>query len=404
MTDSIPAPALQKPFYLFLSARLSATLAYQMLAVTVGWQIYIITGSPFYLGLVGLAQFLPMFVLTLAVGHAADRYDRQAIVRICQVIEASGAAVLAAGSIGGWLTREHILIIMLILGSAHAFEGPTMQSLLPRLAPGEIFPRAAAWAASAFQTASIIGPAIGGVLLTLGPAESYSAIAVLYVLSSFLVSSIHTGKRPPKREPASFKSIFAGLSFIRSRPVILGAISLDLFAVLLGGATALLPVFAHDILKTGPWGLGFLRCAPAAGALVMSVILAQRPLRKRVGRTMFIAVIIFGLATIIFGLSRSFPLSLAALFILGAADVISVVIRSSLVQMKTPDSMRGRVNAVNSMFIGTSNQLGEFESGITASWFGTVPSVLIGGAGTIIVVAVWIFAFPGLAGADKLEK
>jgi MFS family permease len=394
----------QAPFALFWFARVFGTLASQMMAVAVGWQIYSITGSAFYLGLVGLAQFVPMFLLTLVVGHAADRYDRRAIVRTCQMLEAAGAAVLAAGSLGGWLTKESILAIVFVFGATHAFEGPSMQALLPGLVSTENFPKATAWAASAFQTASILGPALGGILYAIGPTIVYAVAGVLFLTSSILVSCIRITRAAQKREPASLSSIFAGITFIRGRPAILGAISLDLFAVLLGGATALLPIFARDVLHTGPWGLGLLRSAPAIGALLMSVVLARRPLKRRVGRTMFYAVIVFGIATIGFGLSHWFWVSLAALVILGAADVISVVIRSSLVQMETPDEMRGRVSAVNSMFIGTSNQLGEFESGITAAWFGAMPAVLIGGFGTIVVVLLWMKLFPSLTERDTLES
>jgi MFS family permease len=292
---------------------------------------------------------------------------------------------------------------MVIMGASQSFYGPTMSAILPGIVPGRLFTQAAAWSASALQTASVIGPFIGGLLYNAGPPFVYFSAGIMLLLSGFLISSIRMERKIYKREPPSIKSIFAGISYIRSKPEILGAISLDLFAVLLGGATALLPVYAKDILKTGPTGLGLMRTAPAIGALIMSIFLARRPLHRKAGKTMFTAVLIFGLATIVFALSRSISLSLASLVVLGASDVISVVIRSSLVQLKTPDSMRGRVSAVNSMFIGTSNQLGAFESGITAAWFGTIPAVLIGGFGTIIVVIIWIFAFPGLAKADKLD-
>jgi MFS family permease len=393
-----------KPFTLFLFARVSSTLASQMLAVAVGWQIYALTGSAFYLGMVGLAQFLPMFLLTLVVGHVADRYERRFVIRTCQWIQGTGTLLLAVGSYSGWLSKESILLIVFALGAARAFEGPTMQALVPGLVSAEFFPRAIAWAAASFQTASIIGPALGGLLYATGPTVVYCTIAVLFLGAGILVSLIRIERTTPKREPVTVQSIFAGISFIRSKPAILGAISLDLFAVLLGGATALLPVYARAILAIGPWGLGILRTAPAIGALLMSAFLAHRPLRRRVGRTMFIAVVIFGIATIVFAVSRSFILSLVTLVVLGAADVISVVIRSSLVQLGTPDEMRGRVSAVNSMFIGTSNQLGEFESGVTAAWFGVVPAVLIGGIGTIIVVIIWMRLFPALTHADTLER
>lgn len=388
---------------LFWFARVSSTIAYQMLAVAVGWQIYALTRSPFYLGLVGLAQFLPMFLLTLLVGHVADRYDRRLILRTCQLIEGVGVLALTVGNYAGWVNKESILLIVLVLGAARAFENPTLHALLPNLVSAEFLPRAVAWSTSSGQTAVIMGPALGGLLYAAHPTVAYGAIALLFLGASLFVSLIRTQKRPPQRDPVSLQSLFAGIAFIRSKPTILGAISLDLFAVLLGGATALLPVYAREILVIGPWGLGILRSAPAAGALSMSIFLARHPLQRRMGRTMFIAVMIFGVATIGFGISTSFVFSLGALIILGAADVISVVIRQSLVQTKTPDAMRGRVNAVNSMFIGTSNQLGEFESGLTAAWFGVVPAVLIGGVGTIIVAVIWMRLFSELARVDTLE-
>jgi MFS family permease len=374
-----------------------------MLAVAVGWHIYALTGSPFYLGLVGLAQFLPMFVLTLIAGHAADRYDRRLIIRACQFIEGAGAAVLAAGSVSGRLSAEAILGVVFVVGAARAFEYPTMQALLPNLVSIDLFPRAVAWSSSSVQTAVIVGPALGGLLYALDPGVAYFAIGLLFASAGLLVSLIRIERRRGEPGSADLRSLFAGIAFIRANPPILGAISLDLFAVLLGGATALLPVYARDILAVGPWGLGLLRSAPAFGALTMSIGLARRPLRGRVGRTMFVAVIIFGIATISFGLSTSLLPSLLSLAVLGAADVFSVVIRQSLVQMNTPDAMRGRVSAVNSMFIGTSNQLGEFESGLTAAWFGVVPAVVIGGAGTILVALIWMRLFPQLLRVDTPE-
>ena len=402
--DLIPSVFHHKPFKLFLCARAATFMAFQMLAVAVGWQIYELTGSAMYLGLVGLAQFMPMFLLTLVVGHVADRYDRRSIARICQAVEGLAAGVLALGSFSGWQSKWSILIIIFIVGGGRAFEGPSLQALLPGLVPIKLFPRAAAWSTSAMQTATIVGPALGGFLYVAGPAVVYATAGVLFLAASVFIALIRIERVLSKHEPVSIRSLFAGISFIRSRKEILGAISLDLFAVLLGGATALLPIYARDILVTGPWGLGLLRSAPAVGALTMSVFLARRPLRHHVGRSMFIAVAVFGTATIIFALSTSFILSLISLVVLGASDVISVVIRHSLVQIETPDEMRGRVSAVNSMFIGTSNQLGEFESGITASLFGVVPAVLIGGISTIIIVIMWMRFFPQLARIDSLDR
>jgi MFS family permease len=291
-----------------------------------------------------------------------------------------------------------------VIGATHAFESPTLQALVPGLVPARLLPRAVAWAASATQTAVIIGPALGGFIYVLGPSAVYTTSSVLFIGASLLVSLIRIESVLPRREPATLSSLLAGIAFIKSRPAILGAISLDLFAVLLGGATALLPIYAHDILATGPLGLGLLRSAPAVGALSTAIFLARRPLSRRVGRSMFIAVAVFGLATIVFALSRSFVLSLATLVVLGASDMISVVVRSSFVQLETPDHMRGRVSAVNSVFIGTSNQLGEFESGVTAAWLGPVPAVLLGGVGTVVVVLLWIRLFPTLFGLDKLAS
>jgi MFS family permease len=390
-------------FSRFVLSRVSSTLASQSLAVAVGWQIYALSNSTFYLGLVGLAQFLPMFLLTLVVGQVADRSDRRKIARACQLIEAAAIGLLVAATVGGFITPGMILAAVSLFGAARAFEMPSMQALLPGLVGPAIFPRATAWSTSAAQTAAIIGPALGGALYVAGPTVAYLASALLLVCAAILISTIRLEREPPKRQPATLRSALAGLAFIRRRPAILGAISLDLFAVLFGGATALLPAYARDILAVGPWALGLLRSAPSVGAVAMSVFLAHRPLRRRVGRTMLIAVAIFGLATILFAVSRSFALSLGALIVLGAADVISMVIRSSLVQLRTPDEMRGRVSAVNSLFVGTSNQLGEFESGITASWFGLVPAVIIGGAGTLLVVLVWSRLFPALRRADRLE-
>jgi MFS family permease len=391
-------------FRLFWSARVLSTMAFQLQAVAVGWQIYALTHSTLALGLVGLVQFLPMLALTLLVGHVADRYDRRRIATICQLVGGSATSLLAIGSFGGWLTPPLIFAAVAVIGAGRAFEMPTMQALLPSLVPAALFPRAAAYSASAIQTATIIGPALGGLIYILGPEAPYATAACLSLSASFLSSRIRMERSPPRREPVSLTSLFSGFAFIRSHPIVLGSISLDLFAVFLGGATALLPVYARDILHTGPWGLGLLRSGPAIGALGMSVLLAHRPLRQRVGTTMFKAVIVFGLATIVFALSRSLWLSTLAMIALGAADVISVVIRSSFVQLSTPDQMRGRVSAVNAMFIGTSNQLGEFESGVTAALFGTVPAVILGGAGTILVALLWMRLFPDLRKADTLES
>jgi MFS family permease len=394
----------QRPLVLFWCARLASMIAFQVQGVAVGWQIYALTGSPLILGLVGLAQFLPMFLLTLPAGHFADRRDRRAIARTCQAVEGLAAVALAVASFEGRLSEHGILAIVFVVGAARAFEAPTLQALLPGLVPAALFPRAAAATTSASQTAVILGPALGGVLYAAGPDVAYATAAVLFFVANALIGLIRLERTTAENEPVSLRSVFAGIAFIRSHSAVLGAISLDLFAVLLGGATALLPIYARDILHSGPLGLGLLRSAPAVGALAMSVVLARRPLAHRVGRIMFGAVAVFGLGTIVFAVSTSFALSLAALAVLGGADVISVVIRQSLVQIRTPVAMRGRVSAVNWMFIGTSNQLGEFESGATAALFGTVPAVVIGGVGTLVVVAVWMRLFPELLRFDSLDE
>jgi MFS family permease len=394
---SIPSSLFRhKPFTCFWFARVATAIAFQMVGVAVGWQIYALTDSAWYLGLVGLAQFLPMFCLTLFAGFVADRYDRRTISRACQILEAIATVVLAWGSASAWLTKNTILFIVFLIGSARAFEGPTMIALLPQLVSKEVLPRAVTVSASAMQTAMIVGPAIGGILYVAGPVTVYLVASLLFFAASVFLSLFKSVATKSQRERISLAAISAGILFIWKRKEILGAISLDLFAVLLGGATALLPIYARDILQTGPWGLGFLRATPAIGALTMSIWLAHHPLRTHIGRTMFSAVAVFGLVTIVFALSTSFALSLAALFVMGAADVISVVIRQSLVQLQTPDEMRGRVSAVNSLFIGTSNQLGEFESGVTAALFGVVPAVVIGGVGTLLVVLLWMRLFPQL--------
>ncbi len=402
VSDTAPSLLRHRPFALYWSARVCTSFAYQMQSVAIGWTVYELTGSAFDLGLVGLAQFLPVALLTLLVGHVADRYDRRRIVAICQLLEAAGGALLAFGTAGGWLPVGGIFAIVAMIGAARAFEAPTLSALMPGLVGDARLPQASAWSASANQTASILGPAGGGVLYALGAPVPFALAAALFLLACLLVSAIRLDRAVPPREAPTLRSVFGGITFIWENPAILGAISLDLFAVLLGGATALLPIFARDILHTGSWGLGILRAAPAVGALSMSVLLARRPLRRHAGQIMFGAVVVFGLATAVFAVSRSLPLSLVALAVLGAADVVSVVIRLSLVQIRTPEAMMGRVSAVNSLFIGTSNQLGEFESGVTAALFGAVPAVLLGGLGTIAVALLWMRWFPTLRKVDAL--
>ena len=391
-------------FLEYWCSRLNSMFAFQMLSVAVGWQIYELTHRALDLGLIGLVQFIPSFVLALPAGHVADIFERRRIVLICQAVEGVATLLLAVGSWLGWFDEAAILAIVFVIGCARAFEFPTMQALLPSMVPASLLSRAMAAGSSASMTAMIVGPALGGLLYVAGAGTVYGVSGLLFVIAAMLMSLLKLERPPQKREPATLKTIFAGISFIRHRPVVLGAISLDLFAVLLGGATALLPVFARDILHTGPWGLGLLRAAPAVGALGMSLWLARRPLTRKVGYIMFWSVAGFGLATVVFGLSHSFTLSLLALLIMGALDMVSMVIRAALVQLETPDNMRGRVSAVNAIFINTSNQLGEFESGITAAWWGAVPATVIGGVGTLVVVALWMWWFPPLRKRERLES
>ena len=400
----VPPVLHNKSLVLLLAARISTSIAFQMLTVAVGWQIYSITQMPIYLGLVGLVQFLPMVLLTLVVGYVADRYDRKLIICFSQIAESIGIFLLAYESHIGSITEEGILVTIFFISTANAFQGPSMQSLLPNVVSKEVFPEVAALAASTAQFAFIIGPAIGGILYALDPEAVYSIAGILTLATSVIILFVSIRKGSQNSEPVTRNSIFGGIAFIRSKPAILGAISLDLFAVLFGGATALLPVYASNILNIGPLGLGLLRSAPAVGALIMSAFLAKRPLKRNEGLKMFIAVIFFGIFTIIFAVSTSFVVSLASLVLLGASDVVSVVVRLTLIQLGTPDNMRGRVNAVNSMFIGTSNQLGEFESGLTAALFGVVPAVLLGGIGSIIVAILWMKLFPELLHATNLGQ
>ena len=399
-----PALGRSRAFQRFWGARVLSSLSFQMLAVAIGWHIYALTKSPFALGLVGLAQFVPMFALTPVVGHVADRYDRRRIAAVCQGVEAVAALVFAAGTFGGWLDAPLIYLLAAGVGAARAFESPAISSLLPGVVPREQLPQATAWSTSANQTAQIVGPAFGGLLYGIGAGPAYLACALSFAAAAVLVGAIPLRTKPPARTPVTLESVFSGIAFIRSQPVILGALSLDLFAVLFGGATALLPVFARDILRSGPIELGLLRSASAVGALAGTIWLAHFPLRRRPGTAMFGGVIVFGLATVAFGLSRNFYVSLLALALLGASDVVSVVVRLSLVQLRTPDEMLGRVSAVNSLFIGTSNQLGEFESGVTAGWWGAQRAVVIGGLATIGVALLWMKLFPELRGTRSLER
>lgn len=401
-------PAVQllrhhRPFLAFWLARVFTASGFQMLTVAIGWHLYQLTGNVLDLGLVGLVEFAPRVLFMLHTGHVADRYDRRRVAALCQSLQALIALALAVGSATDNVSRELIFALAFLLGATRSFEMPATQALLPNVVPTGLFPRAVAASASATQAATIVAPAVGGLLYAFGSIWVYGPTVALYVIACLLTLSLDVRQQVAQRGRASLESLLAGIRFIRSRPDIFGAISLDLFAVLLGGATALLPVFAKDILLTGAWGLGLLRSAPAVGALLMSLWLARFPVERKVGLTMFTAVGVFGVATIAFGLSTSFWFSLAVLVVLGAADMISMVIRGAFVQLETPDEMRGRVSAVNGLFIGASNQLGEFESGLTAHWFGTVPAVVLGGVGTLLVTGTWMKLFPTLAQRDRLH-
>jgi MFS family permease len=392
-----------RDFTLYCIARFVSAMAIQMQNVGIGWMVYDLTRDPFALGFVGLLVFMPAVGLVLFTGHAADRFDRRRILTCCYALAAltaSGLLWFSSGHSGVW----PIYGLVLLFGCSRAFAGPAAQALVPNLVPLAEFRNAIAWASSVGQTATIIGPAAGGLLYALGGSEVvFGTATAAFALTSISFAAIRP--KPPKaggREPVSWVTLLAGLQFIRSRPAIMGAVTLDLFAVLLGGATALLPIFARDILHVGPSGLGVLRSMPALGAVTMALLMAYRPLTRRSGRRMLQAVAVFGLATIGFGLSTNLYVSLACLFVLGAADMISVFVRQTLVQIDTPDAMRGRVAAVNTVFIGASNELGEFESGVLAGLVGTVGAVVLGGVGTLTVAALWARWFPALRDRDRL--
>jgi MFS family permease len=391
-----------REFRLYVSARFLSSVALMMVGVAVGWQVYALTGEALALGFVGLAQFLPAFLLTLPGGQVADRFDRRRILQAAMAVEVAATLALLAFALRPDPPVAGIYAVLVVMGVVRAFLAPASQSLVPLLVGPELFPRAVAVSSTAWQSAVIVGPALGGLLYAAGAAAVYGVAAALLAASGLMVARLKARLAVQSDRPKGLSGLLEGVRFVWRRKDILGAISLDLFAVLLGGATALLPIFARDILHTGPLGLGLLRSAPAAGAAAMAIWLAHHPLQRRAGRTLFVAVAVFGLATIAFGLSSWFPLSLAALIVLGAADMISVVLRQTLVQMETPDAMRGRVSAVNLVFIGASNELGEFESGVTAALFGTVPAVVIGGLGTLAVAALWAWKFPALRRIDKL--
>jgi MFS family permease len=377
-------------------------VGYQMLVVAVSWQMYELTGSALNLGLIGLVQVTPYFLFVLFAGHAADAYDRRRIALATQTVQLGVAAGYAVASVTGTLTPLLIYMGSFCIGTAQAFQSPSVRALLPSLVDREVLSQALAWSNASKKAGVISGPAIGGVVYILGPAYVYGIAAILFAVAGVLFTLVRTPSLETRREPARLATMWAGVAYIRRTPVVLGAISLDLFATLIGGATALLPIYARDILHMGPDGLGILRSAPAVGALIASAVLIFLPMRRRVGRTMFLSVAVFGIATTVFGLSTWFPLSLLALIVMGAADMVSVVIRVSLVQLDTPDEMRGRVSAVFSLSTGTSNQLGQFQSGVTAALIGTVPAVVLGGVGTLLIVAWWRRLFPALYARETL--
>jgi MFS family permease len=409
----------QRDYLRLLAARVTGGAANQMLMVPLGWQMYDLTSSAWDLGLVGLAQFLPALLLTLPAGHLVDQHDRRLLLAASLGMQSVAAACLTLASVGAWVGPNMILLLSVLLGCARALQMPSQQALMPTLVPPTLLPRAVAAASSTMQLSIIAGPALGGALYALGPWATGAAAqgdaahwgaAIVYgvsllLLASAIASVLTIRHRAAQRRRAApdLAQLTAGIRFIWQRPVVLGAISLDLFAVLLGGATALLPIFARDILHTGPEGLGLLRAAPALGAVLVGIWLARHPIARRAGHWLLGAVAVFGLTMIAFALATSFLLAFLVLAVSGAADMVSVVIRQSLVQLETPDDMRGRVGAVNSVFIGASNQLGEFESGATAALLGPVGSVLLGGFGTLAIVALWFKLFPALAQRDSLQ-
>jgi MFS family permease len=391
-------------FTLYEVSRFFSVAALEMLSVAVGWQVYEITRRPLDLGYVGLAQFLPNILLFLLAGHAADRFSRKNLLLICNVGFAICAAMLILISRSAIQDVRPIYAVLGLLGVVRSFNAPAGRALLRSLVPDEVFTSAVAWNATMFQGATILGPALGGVLYVIfhGAAGVYAVSVAAYGLATAAIIRIRIAEARRRREDFNLRTVMAGLHYIWTHKLILGSISLDLFAVLLGGAVALLPVYAREILHTGPWGLGLLRASPGAGAAIMAMLLAYRPMRRRVGQIMLFCVAGFGVFTIVFGISRNLTLSLISLVLVGATDMVSVVVRGTLVQIATPDAVRGRVNAVDMIFIGTSNEFGEFESGLTAHWFGTVPAVVLGGAGTLFVVALWAWLFPELRKADRL--
>jgi len=411
---AIPAPSAgpasrfaafrHRSFALYWASRFASTFAVQIVSVSVGWQVYDITRNPLDLGFVGLLQFLPALLLVFVTGHAADRHKRRTLMAVAASVEALCAGFLIAFTLSGSGSVLPIFAALVVFGAARAFFNPAQSSLVVNLVPASELSNAIAWNSSAWQIAAIVGPVAGGLLYGVGPLAAYSTAAVMFLASTALVLLIPQPDQKTVREPVSWKAVVAGISYIRREKIVLGAISLDLFAVLLGGATALLPVYARDILDLGPWGLGLLRSAPGLGAVTVAVFLAMRPIRSHAGAMMFVCVFGFGLFAVVFGLSETVWLSIVALAMMGALDMVSVFVRETLIQLWTPDEVRGRVNAVNMVFVGASNELGEFRAGVMAAMIGTVGAVVVGGAGTMAVAALWAKMFPDLRRIQHLDS
>lgn len=407
MKSPHPRAALgHRDFRLYLNARFLALVAHQMLMVAMGQYIYTMTHNPLHLGYIGLAIFFPKFALTLFAGHTADRYDRRLVILTSRSVQFFIVTAVVVYTLLGGRSIWILLALLFLLGIAYAFDGPASQAFVTQLVPPEHFSRAVAWNSSYMQFAFIVGPALGGLLYAWGgnALTVFYAVAICRFLSALLVAMIRLRVGGLEKSEFSWETLVAGIKYVFKTRIILGTISLDLFAVLLGGVTALLPIFANDILKVGPSGLGLLRAAPSVGAALMALTIAHLPPMKKAGAAMLWCVALYGIATVIFGVSKIFWLSLVMLFILGAADMVSVVIRHVLVQVKTPPEMRGRVSAVNLIFIGASNELGEFESGITAAWFGAIPAVIIGGVGTLLVVSLYGWRFPEIRNYERLDE
>jgi MFS family permease len=393
-------------FLLYQLARLFVVVAMEMQSVAVGWQLYEITRKPLALGLAGLAQFLPGVILFLVSGHTADRVDRRKLLTVCYAGYAACSGLLLFETYFRGSSVSVIYFVLVLVGIVRSFSGPPSRAILPQLVREEHFSNAVAWNATVYQAATLLGPALGGIVYAFsrGPSPVYALAVVSSAVATMMTLRMKTRSKVPPKEDIALHTVVAGLRYIYHHKLILGSISLDLFAVLFGGAVALLPVYAREILITGPWGLGLLRSAPAVGAVTMALLLAYRPLRGGVGVTLFACVAGFGVFTVLFGISRNLWLSLIALLFVGAFDMVSIIIRNTLIQVETPDPMRGRVNAVEMIFIGASNELGEFESGLTAQWFGIVPAVVLGGIGSLLVTALWAYAFPDLRNADRIIK